>query len=96
MSPFIGTPEGFSPELLETLDCAFTAAWHDLQTWKIASSAVDLETTRTADAKAIMELAATGVRNVARLKRDALLARNNAGSTRSIAHLRAHSLRVVS
>lgn len=73
MCPFLGTPEGFTPETLELLDRTFAAAWHDLQMRKSSSgSPADQKTAQTAITEAIKELAATGVREPARLKRHAL------------------------
>lgn len=89
MSPFYEIPEGFSPELLAQLDRAFTDTWCELQTRK--SSAADNENaqaTRTALAKSIFDLAATGISDPARLKRHALqVAEQSRPRTRTVLHL---------
>jgi hypothetical protein len=89
MCPFFEAPEGLSPETLEMLDRAFSAAWHDLQMRNSSStSAANRATTQTAIAKALADLAATGVREPERLKRHALHAAENARPrTRAIVHL---------
>jgi hypothetical protein len=87
MCPFLEAPEGLSPETLEMLDRAFSAAWHDLQVRKsLPTSPANQATTKTAIAKAIIDLAATGVREPERLKRHALHAAEQA-SPRTIVHL---------
>jgi hypothetical protein len=79
MCPFLAAPEGFSAELLETLDQAFSAAWHDLQArGSPYLSAGQEQLTRDAIVKAVAELAATGVREPGRLKRHALHAAGGA------------------
>jgi hypothetical protein len=89
MCPFFGTPEGLSPEALELLDRTFAATWNDLQMRKSSStSPVNEAETQLAIAKAIMDLAATGVREPERLKRHALHAAERARQrTRTIIHL---------
>lgn len=89
MCPFLEAPEGFSPELLEMLDRAFTAAWHDLQMRNGPSTTTaNEELMRAAIAKAVMDLAATGVREPERLKRHALHAAEKARQpARSVIHL---------
>ena len=62
MSPFLQTPEGFSPETLELLDHAFAAAWQELQTKKSsATSTSDGQTTCAEMGSAVKELPAVGV-----------------------------------
>lgn len=73
MSPFLQTPEGFSPAMLDMLDEAFTAVWSELQESGATESA-DEEVTPLTVARSISELAATGVREPERLKRYALRA----------------------
>jgi hypothetical protein len=89
MCPFVQNPEGFSPEMLELLDRAFSAAWQELQQGQAPSvSGVDEQATRAAVAKSILDLAATGVREPARLRRHALHAAEQAiPRTRTIVHL---------
>jgi hypothetical protein len=89
MCPFLGAPEGLSPETLELLDHAFTAAWNAMQERKSSSASLEnQEITRAAIAKSIMDLAATGVREPERLKRHALHAAEQARPrTRPIVHL---------
>ena len=73
MSPFTETPDGLSPALLELLDQAFSATWHELQARNSAAiSKLHEDATRTAIAKSISDLAATGVRDQDRLKRHGL------------------------
>jgi hypothetical protein len=89
MCPFLEAPEGLSPETLEMLDRAFSAAWSDLQAKDVASgSPVDQAAAQSAISKAIVDLAATGVREPERLKRHALHAAEQARPrTRTIVHL---------
>ncbi len=89
MCPFPEAPEGLSPETLELLDRAFSAAWEDLQLRKSsATSPANEATTQTAITNAIINLAATGVREPERLKRHALHAAEQARPrTRTIVHL---------
>jgi len=89
MCPFLEAPEGLSPETLELLDRAFSEAWHDLLVRKSSStSAENQATTQIAIAKAIRDLAATGVREQERLKRHALHAAEQAKPRmRTIVHL---------
>ncbi len=89
MSPFEKSPEGFTPEILELLDRAFTATWCELQ-WRksSATSKENQQATRKAIVKSIIDLAATGVREPSRLKRDALRSAEQARPrTRTIVHL---------
>jgi len=78
MSPFPQTPEGFSPEMLDVLDRAFSAIWHELQASRsMAVPDNDQQTTRLVSAKSIIEQAVAGVRAPERielehLERDAL------------------------
>lgn len=73
MCPFLEAPDGLSPETLNLLDRAFSAAWDDLQMRKSSSTALaNQPATQTAIAKALVDLAATGVREPERLKRHAL------------------------
>lgn len=89
MCPFLEAPVGLSPETLEMLDRAFSAAWHDLQARESeASYPANQATTQSAIAKAIIDLAATGVREPERLKRHALHAAEQARPRpRTIVHL---------
>ena len=89
MSPFYEIPEGFSPELLAQLDRAFTDTWCELQTRKSsAAHNENAQATRTALAKSIFDLAATGVSDPARLKRLALqVAEQSRPRTRTVVHL---------
>jgi hypothetical protein len=89
MCPFLQVPDGFAPETLELLDRAFTAVWTELQVGKSKSASPENEqATRIAIVKSIAELAATGVREPARLKRHGLRAAERARPrTRTIVHL---------
>lgn len=89
MCPFVEAPEGFSPEVLEMLDRAFAAAWHDLQMSHGPSSlSANDDTTRSAIERAVIDLAATGVREPERLKRHALhAARKSSPRKRPTIHL---------
>jgi hypothetical protein len=89
MSPFAQAPEGFTPEILELLDCAFTAAWCELQWRKSSATSREKEqATRKAIVRSIIDLAATGVRESERLKRYALHGAEQARPrTRTIVHL---------
>lgn len=86
MAPFTETPDGMSPAVLELLDQAFSATWLELQARNSsATSKSNEQTTRTAIAKSISDLAATGVRDQERLKRHGLHAAELAKSrTRAI------------
>ncbi len=81
MCPFLETPEGLTPEMLELLDRTFAAAWQELQL-KRSSLALqeDEQAARAAIAKSIADLAATGVREPERLKRHALHAAERASA----------------
>jgi hypothetical protein len=73
MAPFSGTPDGIGPELLDLLDEAFTATWHELQARNSpAAASASAEMARAAIAQSIRDLAATGVRDLSRLKRHGL------------------------
>jgi hypothetical protein len=73
MCPFFEAPEGLSPETLQMLDRAFSAAWSDLQARKSPCTLPQNEkAARTAMERSAMALAATGVREPERLKRHAL------------------------
>lgn len=73
MSPFSGAPDGMSPAVLELLDQAFSATWQELRARNSAAiSKSNEQATRTAIAKSISDLAATGVRDQDRLKRHGL------------------------
>ena len=73
MAPFTETPDGMSPAVLELLDQAFSATWRELQARNSSAiSKSNEQTTRTAIAKSIGDLAATGVRDQDRLKRHGL------------------------
>jgi hypothetical protein len=89
MCPFLETPEGLTPEMVELLDRTFAAAWHELQLKRSADVLEENEqATRAAIAKSIAELAATGVREPERLKRHALhAAERTAPGPRTIVHL---------
>jgi len=89
MSPFSQAPEGFTPETLELLDRAFTAAWCELQ-WRksSATSKENEQATRSAIINSTIDMAATGIREPGRLKRHALHAvEQSRPRTRRIAHL---------
>jgi hypothetical protein len=79
MCPFLQVPEGFTPETLELLDRAFSDTWRELHLSGSASTFEENEqATRSVIAKSILDLAATGVREPARLKRHALHAAERA------------------
>lgn len=89
MSPFEKAPEGFTLETLELLDRAFAATWCELQ-WRksSATSKENEQATRSAIVKSIIDMAATGIREPARLKRHALNTAEQARPrTRTIVHL---------
>jgi hypothetical protein len=75
--------------MLELLDRAFSAAWQELQQTQAPTvSGEDEQATRAAIAKSILDLAATGVREPARLTRHGLHAAEQARPpTRTIVHL---------
>ncbi len=91
MSPLTKTPDGMSRAILELLDQAFSATWRELQARNSSAiSRSNEQTTRTAIAKSISDLAATGVRDQDRLKRHGLHAAERASlarRTRIIIHL---------
>lgn len=89
MSPFHEIPEGFSPELLDLQDRAFIDTWRELQTRKSSvAHKENAQATRTAMAKLIFDLAATGVSDPVRLKRHALHAvEQSRPRTRTVLHL---------
>ena len=91
MSPFSETPAGMSPAVLELLDQAFSATWQELCARNSeAISKSNEQATRTAIAKSISDLAATGVRDQDRLKRHGLHAAEPAKRpkrSRAIIHL---------
>jgi len=91
MSPFSETPDGMSPAVLELLDEAFSATWQELRARNSgAISKSNEQATRTAIAKSISDLAATGVRDHDRLKRHGLHAAGQPKlpkRTRAIIHL---------
>ncbi len=91
MAPFTETPDGISPAVLELLDQAFNATWRELQARNSSAiSKSNEQTIRTAIAKSISDLAATGVRDQDRLKRHGLHAAEQAKPprrARTIVHL---------
>jgi hypothetical protein len=75
MCPFFEAPDGLSPEALQMLDRAFSAAWSDLQARGSPCTLPRNEgATRAAMQSSALELATTGVREPERLKRHALKA----------------------
>jgi hypothetical protein len=79
MCPFLEAPEGLSAEAMELLDRTFAATWRDVQSRRASSApAASQEVTKAAIAKAIMDLAATGVREPERLLRHGLRAAEKA------------------
>jgi len=79
MCPFLEAPEGMSAETIELLDRTFSATWREV--WVNgcnSASQEDQKATRVAIAKAMIDLAATGVRETDRLKRHALHAADQA------------------
>jgi hypothetical protein len=79
MCPFLEVPEGFTPEMLELLDRAFSDTWRELHlSGSPATCGENEQATRSVIAKSILDLAATGVREPGRLKRHALHAAKKA------------------
>ncbi len=89
MCPFFEAPEGLSPETLQMLDRAFSAAWRDLQARKsLCTLPQNAKVTRAVMKSSAMKLAATGVREPERLKRHALHAAEGASPrSRGTLHL---------
>lgn len=85
MAPFTEIPEGMSPATLEMLDQAFSATWQELQSRDGAAASSESEgTTRSAIAKSILEIGATGVRDQRRLKRHGLHAAEQAAQRTTV------------
>jgi hypothetical protein len=89
MCPFFEAPHGLSPETLQLLDRAFSAAWSDLQAKKSPCTLPQNEkATRAAMESSARALAATGVHEAERLKRHALHAAERTGPRqRTVLHL---------